>query len=63
MKEHMDAIWAKVAEKQSLETAARALLVRQDGVWALKLSISAACGLLMALLPVAGAAQAFAGII
>ncbi len=56
--QHMNDIWRKVREKQTLEEAA--LRLRADrasrGRLALKLSVSAAIGFAMALMPVAGAA-------
>ena len=60
MKDRMDAIWEKVREKQTLESAAYWLLDRRRTMLTLKLSISVICGLLIVLLPAAGAAKAFA---
>jgi len=59
--ERMEAVWGKVREKQSLEKAARLLREKRSRHLGWKLSLSAACGLLVALLPAAGAARAMAG--
>jgi len=56
MKKQMDAIWERVREKQTLESAAYRLLDQRRNTLALKLSLSAACGLIIVLLPITGAA-------
>ncbi len=58
MNEHMGAIMKKAREKQRLEEAARRLRQEKRNQLSIKLSLSAVCGLLIALLPAAGAAQA-----
>lgn len=57
MKERMDTIWEIVREKQALEEAARRLREKRHGMLGWKLSVSAACGLIITLFPAAGAAQ------
>lgn len=61
MKDHMESIWRRVQEKQALEMAALRLCRKRRGILSIKLSVSAACGLLATLLPVAGAAQSIIG--
>ncbi len=56
MKERMDDIWERAREKQSLQEAAHRLRKERRSP-RLKLSVSAAFGLMIALLPIAGAAQ------
>ena len=56
MNEHMRGIWDRVREKESLDAAGRMICAPPEGLLQPKLWISAACGLIVALAPVAGAA-------
>ena len=55
-KEYMRDIWDRVREKESLAAAGLALCGQARGVLLFKVWISAACGLIVALTPIAGAA-------
>jgi len=57
MKEHMRSIWDRVREKEALAMAGRELCARPRGFLpSPKLWVSAACGLVVTLAPIAGAA-------
>jgi len=61
MKEHLSGIWDRVREKEALAMAGQALCAQPIGFlhpffWEPKLWISAACGLIITLAPIAGAA-------
>ncbi len=62
MRERMDGIWRKIEKKQALQEAAHRLQKERKGFVGLKLSLSAALGLAVILLPIVGAAQDFARI-
>ncbi len=55
MRNHMEAIWRKVEERQTLLNAAGSLRLQPGGLL-VKLSVSAGFGLMVALLPLTGAA-------
>ena len=63
MRERMDGIWERVNEKLRWESAARELLDKRRSVLLWKLSLSAICGVAIALLPTAGAAQSLIGLV
>ena len=63
MKERMRGIWVRVCEKEALAAAGRALCGPAKGFFPPKLWISAACGLIVALAPVAGAARDLSSIL
>ncbi|MCL2812100.1 MAG: hypothetical protein FWD25_09485 [Clostridia bacterium] len=57
MKEHLSGIWDKVREKEALAVAGQALCAQPTGfIWTPKLWLSATCGLIITLAPIAGAA-------
>ncbi len=56
IKERMQGIWERVSKKEALSLAGELLCEPMKGVVLLKLGISAACGLAMALTPIAVAA-------
>ena len=64
MKERMRDIWDRVREKEALAAAGRAFCGPAQDFYLLppKLWISAACGLIVALTPIAGAAGDFTGL-
>lgn len=63
MNGRMQDIWDRVREKEALAAAGLALCREARGILLLKLWISAACGLIVALAPVAGAARDFTGVL
>jgi len=56
MRERMRDIWDRVREKEALAAAGRTLCAPARGMFRPKLWISAACGLVLALAPIAVAA-------
>ena|GEM_PF-2793494 len=57
MKEHMSGIWDRISEKETLAVAGQILCAQPTGfLWTPKLWISAACGLIITLAPITGAA-------
>ena len=63
MADRMRGIWDRVREKETLAAAGRALCGPDRGFFQPKLWISAACGLIVALAPIAGAAGDLSGIL
>jgi hypothetical protein len=60
MREHLSGIWGRVREKEALAAAGLALCAEPGGFLLMpKLWISAACGLIILLAPIAGAAKVF----